>query len=221
MCGLFCLTLTLLATPEGAWAAKPLSEAPPSTVAEKLRVELDATATQVMAPSGDVVMNVWLRTKIPAQANAEQVKNGLSYREIPEGTWLGVVQFPKAFTDSRKQVIPAGVYSLRFALQPDVGDHVGTVPHPEFALLSPIEKETKPDVIEVKELLKQSRAAAGGDHPGVMLLFPVKPTEGELKIAKKEDRFQVVQIARMLVLDSGDKVPLVVGFTVDGYSKTR
>ena len=48
-------------------------------------------------------MRVWFRTEIPAKATEDQVKNGLTYREIPEGTLVGAIEFPAKFTDFRKQ----------------------------------------------------------------------------------------------------------------------
>src|SRR5205814_10522301 len=89
----------------------------------------------VVRSGDDVVMTVWFRTEIPVKATEEQVKNGLTYREIPEGTLVGALEFPRTFTDYRKQQLPAGVYTLRSAIHPDIGDHTGTTPHPEFCLL--------------------------------------------------------------------------------------
>ena len=75
-------------------------------------------------------MRIWFRAEIPVKATEEQIKNGLTYHEIPEGTLVGALEFPTKFTDFRKQELPAGVYTLRFAVQPDIGDHTGTAPHP-------------------------------------------------------------------------------------------
>jgi hypothetical protein len=221
MIALITSCLFIINSSEKPWEAKAISDGPPMELPEKLRAELDKSGVQVFDPSGEVTLNLWFRSSIPAQATPEQVKNGLSYREIPEGTLLGVIQFPKAFKDSRKQEIAAGVYTLRFALQPEIGDHAGTVPHPEFALLSPIEQDTTPETVEVKDLLKLSRAATGGDHPAVMLLFPLNAKETTTKITKKEDLFQVLQVRRMLTLNDGSKAPITFALTIHGHSKTR
>jgi hypothetical protein len=206
---------------EKSWEAKSTQDEPPAELAEKLRIELDKAAIQVVDPSGEIVLNLWMRSTIPVQATAIQIQNGVSYREIPEGTLLGTVKFPKAFRDTRNQEIAPGVYTLRYAIQPDIGDHAGTVPHPDFALLSPAEKDTSPETIEVKELLKRSRLATGGDHPGVMLLFPMNAKEKATKVAVKDEVFQVLQLQRMLSLENGEKTPLTMALTVHGHSKTR
>ena len=38
-------------------------------------------------------LTLWMRDTLPTAATAEQIKNGLTYREIPEGTLVGVVRF--------------------------------------------------------------------------------------------------------------------------------
>ena len=48
--------------------------------------------------------------------------------------------------------LPAGVYTLRFAIQPDIGDHTGTAPHPEFCLLCPADEDKTVEDIEKKKL---------------------------------------------------------------------
>lgn len=219
MLALFMSSLASAAEP--SWSVKAVQEQPPAAVADKIREELDRAGWRVTDPNSTTVLTLWLRTRIPAQATAEQLKNGLSAREIPEGTLLGVVQFSALFKDSRKQDIAPGVYTLRFALQPDIGDHAGTVPHPEFVLLIPAADDAAPGPREVKDVLKLSKAATNGDHPAVMLLFPVNASESATKITRKEDRFQVLQIRRQLTTDAGESAPWVFALTIDGHSKTR
>src|SRR5947209_17162044 len=106
--------LTLALTAALSVAADPKLSAkyekldPPAAVAEPIRKLLAAEALVVRGDGDEVVMTVWFRSAIPATATAEQVKNGLTYREIPETTVVGVLDFPKPFTDFRKQELPTG-----------------------------------------------------------------------------------------------------------------
>src|SRR5437899_3245813 len=116
------LTL-VLASPVAAVADPKLSAKyekldPPAAVAAPIRRLLAAEALVVRGDGDEVIMTVWFRSAIPAKATAEQVKNGLTYREIPETTVVGVLDLPKPFTDFRKQELPTGTYTLRFAIQP-------------------------------------------------------------------------------------------------------
>src|SRR5438093_9313010 len=82
---------------EPGFAAKYEKLDPPAAVAEPVRKLLADQALVVRGDNDEPVMRVWFRSEIPAQATAEQVKNGLTYREIPEGTVVGAIEFPRTF----------------------------------------------------------------------------------------------------------------------------
>ncbi|MCZ2343975.1 MAG: hypothetical protein LC104_19585 [Bacteroidales bacterium] len=192
----------------------------PASVAKEIQTKLDPNALTVRHADGDKLLTLWFRTVIPAEASPAQVRNGLTYREIPTGTLFAVVQFHTDFTDYRKQTVPAGVYTLRFAIQPDVGDHIGTTPHPEFALLSPIAKDTEPAIVDGKDLLKRSSTITDGDHPAVMLLFPHHGREAGAKIVDKGEGVWALLTRRAVDAD-GDKSSLGFALTIAGSSKSR
>jgi hypothetical protein len=207
-----------------ALAAPPLVAAaadrdPPVELAEPVRAALDRTAVAV-TDAGEPALTVWFRDVLPTQATAEQAANGVGYRELPEGTLVGGVQFHRAFTDYRKQRIAAGVYTLRFAVQPEVGDHAGTSPHPEFLLLSPAGEDAAAAAVEPKDLLARSRKATGGDHPAVMLLVPAGGAGEGPKLAERVGGVTVLLVRRPATAD-GAKVTLNVGLVVAGSSSSR
>ena len=217
--------MLLVACP--AWAADPpvltvmvVESAPPDDLAEPVRALFGKEAFTIAEKDGEAVFTLWFRTTIPVKASAEQIKNGLTYREIPDGELLGAVKFAKTFVDYRKQEIAAGTYTLRFGVQPDVGDHMGTTPHPEFALLSPAAKDKDADALDMKSLIKLSSGATNGDHPGVMLLFPHTAKENGPKLADKDDGVKVLLMRRAVDAD-GTKTTLGFALTVAGYSKAR
>jgi hypothetical protein len=200
-------------------SAKVEKVTPPEKLVEPVRKLLDEQALVVRDDTADVeVMTVWFRTEIPAKATAEQVKNGLTYREIPEGTLVGAISFPAKFTDFRKQEIPAGVYTLRFAVQPDIGDHTGTAPHPEFCLMCQAEKDKDPEPMEVKKLIEVSSLVNEGRHPAVLLLWPNDGKDAGVKVVGKGDGVFVATVRRTLVAD-GKKAALGFAITVAGVRK--
>ncbi len=180
---------------------------------------LDAKAIRVES-GDDTTMTLWLRKAIPTTASAEQIRNGLTYHEVAPGTLVGVVRFAAAFTDFRKQEIPAGDYTLRLGFQPAIGDHVGTAPHPEFLMLSPLADDTTADELEAKALLKLSSKTTGGDHPAVMLLYPQSAKVAAPKIESKPGRVSVLVFARKVESSEGDTT-LSFALAVRGWSKTR
>ncbi|WP_088260289.1 hypothetical protein [Fimbriiglobus ruber] len=195
--------------------------APPDALAEGVRGILGRSAVTVADAGGEARLVIWFRAVVPAKATADQIKNGLTYREIPDGTLVAAVKFAKPFVDYRKQEIAAGVYTLRIAFQPETGDHMGTAPHPEFALLTPADKDTDPDPIEAKKLYKLSAGTTGGDHPGVMLLFPqVAGKTAAPTIGEKPDGVKVL-VAKWAIDAEGEKATLGCAITVAGHSKSR
>jgi hypothetical protein len=123
----------------------------------------------------------WLRKSIPTNAPKEQIKNGLTYRELPSSTLIGVVELKENWKDFRRHEIEKGVYTLRITVQPTSDDHVGTAPHQDFCLLCPVAKDEKPDLLELKALVELSAESHGGTHPVVMLLFPYAKPEAKPK----------------------------------------
>jgi hypothetical protein len=190
----------------------------PAAVAEPVRKLLGPEALVVRGEGDEVVMRVWFRTEIPAKATPEQVKNGLTYREIPEGTVVGALEFPKVFTDYRKQELPAGVYTLRFAVQPDIGDHTGVAPHTEFCLLSNSADDKTAEPIEVKALIEQSAKVNEGKHPAVLLLFPNSAKDDGPTVVGKGNGVWVVNVRRPVAAGE-DKTSLGFGITVAGVWK--
>jgi hypothetical protein len=192
----------------------------PNTVKPAVAEELDAEAYVLSEKNGSTTQTLWFRKAVPMIATADQIKNGLTYREIPDGTLIGVIRFDRPFVDFRKQDVPAGVYSVRFAVQPDTGDHMGTAPHPEFVLLTPIDKDPMPDAIETKKLIEQSATITEGDHPSVMLLFPNYAKEEEAKIVANDGNILVLKLRRKIEAD-GVVSSLGFAFVVHGSSKSR
>ncbi|MBX9623528.1 MAG: hypothetical protein K2X82_06915 [Gemmataceae bacterium] len=210
------LALVLLAAADPFAVAYEKAD-PPAAVAEAVRKTLAADAL-VVRRGDDVVMRVWFRQSIPVKATDDQVKNGLTYREIPEGELVGVLEFPEPFTDFRRQKLPAGAYTLRFAVQPDIGDHTGTAPHPEFCLLTPAEKDASPEPVVKAELIVRSSAVNEGKHPAVLLLFPYFGKDDGPAVAGKGDGVWVVN-ARRPIAAEGVKGTLGFGITVAGQWK--
>jgi hypothetical protein len=220
----FVFAVLVLALPIPAFAVEPKLSAkvekvaPPEPLAEPIRKLLDEQALVVREDDKEV-MTVWFRAEIPAKATEEQVKNGLTYREIPEGALVGAVRFPAKFTDYRKQEIAAGVYTLRFAIQPDIGDHTGTTPHPEFCLMCQAEKDKSAEPIEKKKLIEVSSLVNEGRHPAVLLMWPNNEKDATVKVVGKGEGVYVALIKRVVVADDNRKTTLGFAVTVAGVRK--
>ncbi len=219
----FALVALVIALPTHFLAAEPKLSAkvekvsPPDALAEPIRKLLDEQ-TLVVRDGDTEVMTVWFRTEIPAKATEEQVKNGITYREIPEGVLVGAIRFPAKFTDFRKQEIAAGVYTLRFAVQPDIGDHTGTAPHPEFCLMCQAKEDKSAEPIEKKKLIEVSSLVNEGRHPAVLLMWPNNGKDTSVKVVSKGDGVYVATVKRPVAAGE-QKTTLGFAITVAGVRK--
>jgi hypothetical protein len=216
--GLAVVSGMAVARPDDPYTARAEKLDPPATLAAPVRGVLSKDALVVRRTGDAVVMRVWFRDPIAVKASPDQLRNGLTYREIPEGSLVGAIEFPQTFTDFRKQEIPAGVYTLRFAVQPDIGDHTGTAPHPDFCLMSPAAKDASPDAIEKKDLIELSSTVNEGKHPAVLLLFPYFGKDDGPRVAGKGDGVWVAT-TRRAVQAGGEKSTLGFAVTVAGMWK--
>jgi hypothetical protein len=204
---------------DNAYSVKEAKTPLPEGLKEPIAKIMGERSFQFLDAKGTVLCELWIRKAVPAKATADQIKNGLTYRELQEGTVLGVVQFPKAITDYRKQSIKAGLYTLRLGFQPENGDHMGTAPFNEFCLLVPASEDKKAEPLAGKELQELSTKASGTSHPAVLLLFPIplKDAGDSAKVVDKGEGHWVLTLK--LELAVGDEKPgLGLGLTLIGVS---
>jgi hypothetical protein len=186
---------------------------PPKELADPVRALFDDRAVTVSDSAGEVC-TLWLRKDIPATATAAERKAGLTYKAVAQTAMVGVIRLARPWTDFRTQEAPAGVYTLRFVLQPASKDHEGTAPHREFCVLSPAAADPKPDPLPLKKLLAQSGMATGGTHPLVMLLQPHPKPGAEPAVVRKGKAVAVGVRAKMKVGD--EAAELGFAFTLAG-----
>jgi len=131
---------------------------------------------------------------------------GALYPELANGEFVGVANFPKGMTDFRGQAIPAGVYTLRYQLLPQDGNHLGVSPNPDFLLAIPVASDPNPEQHFLYEkLLTLSALSVGAGHPAVIAM----DTAGEPgDIAK--DAMTVLTVAVPTSASATEKLGIVV-----------
>ena len=134
---------------------------------------LPAAYASVIQPQGFRVngasgawCEVWLAKSLPVGAKPDDAAVSFG---IAQGTLIGVIRFPAKGADRRGQVIPAGVYTLRYSNFPVDGAHSGVAPQRDFALMTPLAADLDPAAKPVfDELVKMSAKASGTPHPAVL-----------------------------------------------------
>ncbi len=134
---------------------------------------LPAAYASVIQPQGFRVngssgpwCEVWLAKSLPVGAKPDDA--AISFG-LAQGTLIGVIRFPAKGADRRGQVIPAGVYTLRYSNFPVDGAHSGVAPQRDFALMTPVAADADPAAKPAfDELAKMSGKASGTPHPAVL-----------------------------------------------------
>lgn len=165
------LLLVLIASGFPAQAVKlePLGPLTDPSVSESVRAALDERGYRVRLADGSVYCDIWFRREVALQAKADIP--GALYTEWPESTLIGVISFAQATNDFRGQAIKAGIYTLRYALHPADGNHMGISPYRDFLLLVPVAEDRDASAkIPFDQLVKMSARAAGTNHPASLSL---------------------------------------------------
>jgi hypothetical protein len=200
---------------DSKYSVKVGDSAPPKELAEPIRALLSAKGMTVADEKGKVLGMFWPVKSLESKAKPSDA--GLKYTQIDETTVVGAVKFAEPWTDYRKQKVKAGAYTLRLAVQPMDGDHMGTAPYNEFVLLCPAAEDRKPDLLEVTAMHELSAKSIGRKHPAMMLLFPNKtPPEAPAIQAKPNNHFLLSY--RVPVSAGGEKSQLGFSLVIVGVT---
>ena len=217
---LFVALASIAAAQEGGkFTLKTGTAMPPAELSEPIRKLLGGPSLELHDGAGNAVLELWARKEVPTDATPEQVKNGITYREIKQSEVLGAVRFVKDWSDYRKQKIKAGVYTLRLAYQPTDGKHTADISEfQDFVALLTAKADAKPDLLEPMKLQEASSDSLGSTHPGVLMLVPGKAAKGPELVARANNHWVIVAPA---ALTSGGKATgarVAIGFNVVGHS---
>lgn len=162
------LPLTLAASAFAQYKAEPAG-GPPSELNPAISAVLQKEGTKVVGPNGPVA-EIWFRSSSPAgQPNNE---DSVTFANVAQGTLMGAVRFPSAASDRRGQKIQPGIYTMRFSMFPQNGDHQGVEPQRDFLLLVPAAADTDAAATPgFKALAAMSMKASGTPHPAVFSIW--------------------------------------------------
>ena len=132
-----------------------------------VRSALEPQGVRLTLPEG-AYCELWLRKSIPDEKKGG---GGALAPGLVVSTEVGVIRFVTAAADFRGQGIKPGFYTLRYAVMPSDGAHMGVSEYPDCLLVIPAADDPDPDaVFPFAGLLDLSRKATGTRHPGVFSL---------------------------------------------------
>lgn len=142
----------------------PAADGLPAELAQKFADK----GVRVKSGTGRTICEVW-PTKQWAIDTTFQPSEQRLYPFQP-GQLMGLVHYTRKSSDFRKQVIPSGWYTLRFALQPVDGNHEGTSITRDFLVLVSVAEDLADKQWDDKTLFKTSGESIGTTHPAMLSL---------------------------------------------------
>lgn len=142
----------------------------PSEIAAPVAAKLGAGG--VRATANGTTITFWWVKDLP----------GASWKDVPEGTLVGVVKLDADVRDIRDHLMKAGVYTLRYGIQPATDDHFGVSPFRDFLLLSPAAVDKDPTIVDHDHLVDLSKQTLGAKHPAVWSIDPPAAKDPPLSV---------------------------------------
>jgi hypothetical protein len=156
----------------------PLTEKPPSDVSGGIASRL-APAAKVAI--GEATLDIWLVQSLERTADASGWSN------VDSGTLVGALRVSGEFKEIRGKAVKSGVYTLRYGLQPQNGDHLGISAFRDFLLLSPAAIDKDPKVLGFDGMVALSKEVIGTAHPASLSLDPPEDAPGAVLSTYKNE----------------------------------
>jgi len=187
----------------------------PGGLSASLQALMQSQGYRVVNEQGAAWCEVWIRKEIanlskPASPDAK-------YPALHLGQLLGVMRFSAAGSDYRGQAIKPGIYTLRYCLILQDGNHLGAAPILDFVLLVPASDDTKDAdaILTTDEVVALSRKASGTNHPAVINLASPPDTVSNATLEKDDLDHWVLKVKSQ----SKPAADLPIGIIVVGHAE--
>jgi hypothetical protein len=217
----FLLLVSSTALSQETYKVEVWKEPPPAALSSAVRGVLETEGYRVLDGKGNPFVEIWLRKGVPASEKPSAPKGPVQFPFLSEGELLGALKFSAEGHDFRDQTIAKGIYTLRYGLQPQNGDHNGTSEFRDFALLLPAGKDSALAAIPKKPLEERSAESAGTSHPAVFMLLtpPSNPNSSggpSMTRDEQKDTWGVVVPMKLEVKGASGATPFSIQLIVIG-----
>ena len=173
------VAILAVATASAQPKVTPLQEQPPSQIAPAITALLQASGIKAIV--GGATLDIWWARAIALTAD------GPGWSNVESGTLAGAMRVTGPYKEIRGKVVAPGVYTLRYGLQPQNGDHLGISTFREFLVVSPAAADTDPKVLGFDGVVALSKQVIGTSHPAGMSIDPPEEAPGALLSTYKND----------------------------------
>ena len=146
------------------------SVAVPPDIAAPIAALLAPQVTTITTSTTKV--EVWWVKSLPLREGAKTP----AWSDVAEGALVGALRVGSDWSDIRGYSIKPGVYTLRFALQPQNGDHMGISPNREFLLPAPAADDTSTEPAGYEGAVELAKKASRRSHPASLAVDPAPPS---------------------------------------------
>lgn len=196
---------------------KVVDKEAPKELSQSFRDVLQAKAVQLL--QGDKpVYEFWFVSKLQLKSKPESLRYHLD--ALAPTTVIGALAATRSERDYRDDELYEGIYTMRFSLQPQDGNHLGTAEYPYFAVLIPANLDTTIDGIKsYKQMVKASSKETATDHPIILSLRPAASADGNLpKLNEPAEHHESVRVKLPASVD-GEDTEVVFEIVVKGKAE--
>ncbi len=198
-----------------------VKQAAPTSISPEILRGLDGQAYRIQDEQGGDFARIWLRQGTPGSEKPSRPKGTIQFPFLADGELLGVLEFAKEGHDYRDQPIAKGVYTMRYGLQPENGDHLGVSTYRDYVLLLPAAKDRTTATPTRKQLEERSAQSAGTSHPASFLLLMAPPglkPDPAVRHDTEKETWSVILPLRLQVKGNGEPIVYPVQLVVVGVA---
>jgi len=173
------LAALVLALPAAAeYSFEVADKEPPAELRDAVRSELEHKSYSLLE-NGEVFYEFWFVNHIEAAEDKGNTKDTLDTVE-PVSLLGAVIVHQEERYDFREDPIDPGTYVMRYSLQPQDGNHMGTSPYDTFLIFVPLDLDPELDKFFDHELMVElALEPTASAHPPILALQPMESAEGD------------------------------------------
>ena len=158
-----------------------------STLPEKPPPQLAPAVAALLQPSGvkgvvgEATLDIWWAQSIALNGD------GPGWSNVESGTLVGAMRIAGPFKEIRGKVVQPGLYTLRYGLQPQNGDHLGISTFRDYLVLSPAGLDSDPKVLGFDGAVTLSKQVIGTSHPAALSIDPPEDAPGAVLSTYKNE----------------------------------
>lgn len=172
---LLVLLAAMAAAANGVTVAKHANPVPDEIAAPVKAVLAPGGAT---AKVGETTIDFWWVRSLDVKTK--------DWTGVPEGALVGALKVAAPMKDIRGRTVKPGTYLLRYAAQPQNGDHLGVSPYREFLVATPAAEDKEPSALGHEPTVELGAKTTGIPHPAIFSVDPPAAAEAPLTVTQTE-----------------------------------